>query len=89
MDAQLEGQVRSALIAIFSIVGTIGIFKGLDAVTLTSVVVTLINFVWSWQSNRAKRLVEQAAKSPDVLEIKLADPKVADSIPSDKVVGPA
>lgn len=86
MDPQLQGQLRSLIISLGSIAGTLGYLSGVDWVSVASAVVTVGGFIWSWYSNRTKTLIEQAAQSPEVKSVVVSTPALAESIPSPKVV---
>jgi len=88
MDPQLEGQIRSLIITLGSIAGTLGYMTGVDWVSVAAAAVTIGGFIWSWRSNRATNLVSQAAQSSQVVEVKMANQDTANSIPNEKVTGP-
>jgi hypothetical protein len=88
MNPQLEGAIRSLIISLGSIAGTLGIMTGVDWVPIASAIVTIGGIAWSIWSNRPTGLVAQAAQSPQVVEVRMASQATADSIPDDKVTGP-
>ncbi len=85
MNPQLEGAVRSFIIALGSVVASAGYLKGFDWVATASVAVSLGGLAWSLWSNRPKGLIEQVAASDDVSAV-ITTKEMADSIPNEKVI---
>lgn len=86
MTPQLEGAIRSLILAVAGVAGAFGYMKDADWVSIASGLVALIGLAWSLYSNSTKNLVSQTSKSDEVETVVVSTEKLADSIPSDKVV---
>jgi hypothetical protein len=86
MTPQLEGAIRSLILALAGMAGAFGFMKNADWVSISSGVVALIGFIWSLYSNSTKNLVSQASQLDEVKKVVVSTDKLADSIPSMKVV---
>lgn len=86
MTPQIEGAIRSLILALAGMAVAFGYMKDADWVSISSGVVALIGFVWSMYSNNTKNLVAQASRSDEVKKVIVSNDELADSIPSTKVV---
>jgi hypothetical protein len=86
MTPQLEGAVRSLILAVAGVAGSFGYMKDVDWVSIASGLVALIGLAWSLYSNSTKNLVSQASESDEVKRVVVSTDRMADSIPSTKVV---
>lgn len=86
MTPQLEGAIRSFILAAAGVAAAFGYMKDADWVSIASGVAALIGLAWSLYSNSTKNLVTQASGSDEVKKVVVSTDKLADSIPSPKVV---
>ena len=84
-EAQVAGLVR----ALFLVLGGYAFKYGIDEATwaaLTAGVVMIATACWSYYSNSTRRMAELVARQPETVAVVVEDKKLADSIPSEKVV---
>jgi long-subunit acyl-CoA synthetase (AMP-forming) len=84
-QAQIEGFIRSVMLLGAGFAINYGIDEASWAI-ITASVVGLAGVAWSIYSNSTTRMVEQVAKSPNVAQVVVESDKMANSIPSQKVV---
>ena len=89
MNPQLEGAIRSLVLAVGGFAAAAGYLKGVDWVTVASAIVSVGGLVWSLWSNRTKGLIEQTAGLDEVKNVDVKSKKLADSIPNTKVTSDA
>lgn len=88
--SQWGGVARALVMCAAAIAGTLGYLAGVDWASMATVAASAATgaaVLWSsWHSNSTEVMIEAVAKEPVVKEIQVKDPKLALSIPSDKVV---
>lgn len=85
-QAQIEGAIRSVIIALGGVSGSFGYLTGVDWIALAGALATVGGLAWSLWSNSRNQLLNQTAALPVVKQIAVHSSKVADEIPSPKVV---
>ena len=85
MNPQVEGAIRSIIIALGAIAGASGYLKSIDWVSIAGAVTAIIGLAWSIYSNSTTHLVTQVAKAPEVQKVVVA-PMLAMAVSSEKVV---
>jgi hypothetical protein len=85
MNPQVEGAIRSMIIALGGIAGASGYLKSIDWVSIAGAVTALLGLAWSIYSNTTTHLVAQVANAPEVSKV-VVTPMLAMAIPSLKVV---
>jgi PII-like signaling protein len=83
---QVQGIIRSALIAAGSVLVTKGLIDQGTLVAMAGATVTLGAGVWGFWTRRNTGLITSAANVPNVTKIVTADHATADAVPSSKVV---
>ena len=85
-NAQIEGAIRSIVIGVGGFTGAAGWLQDIDWVAIGGALATIGGLIWSIYSNRIDRLLAQSAASPKVVEILTTTEKLAEAVPSPKVI---
>jgi hypothetical protein len=85
-SAQIDGIVRGVLALVSGLAIAYGIGDAATWAIITGSIAALATAVWSLYSNSQAQLINQVSKDPEVKAVIVDTPKLADSIPSDKVV---
>jgi glycerol-3-phosphate dehydrogenase len=85
-SAQIDGIVRGVLALVSGIAIAWGIGDAATWAIITGAIVSLATAAWSIYSNSQAQLIGQVASDDEVKAVIVDTPKLADSIPNDKVV---
>ena len=85
-NAQVEGAIRSVVIGMGGFAGAAGYLQDIDWVAIAGALATIGGLIWSIYSNGIHKLLQQSAESPKVKEIVVTTEKLAEAVPSPKVV---
>jgi hypothetical protein len=85
-SAQIDGIVRGVLALVSGLAIAYGIGDAATWAIITGSIAALATAVWSLYSNSQAQLINQVSKDPEVKAVIVDTPKLANSIPSEKVV---